>query len=342
MSLRDRINRQPVQQIPLRKIQIGERRRENRNVRTAIAGLKTSMEDIGLLHPIIIDENFLLATGCRRLAAAQKLGWTSIKTIQVALSQEELRTIELDENEQRQDLDAHEASMERLEEFKSFEQAHRENLERNQSVTEKALRAQQTQKKAASRAKQDSGIDRGTLSRDRKIVGIVKDYPFLKHWTQRTILDVFKALYELPSAEHAGAKRLIAGFNTDIDSTDSDSGKQKIMAYGARAAKNLERFSSMNRAWIYKLAANGKAKNSEEARQIALGIPPSSDPRIHYVTTALDELIECLQKNTQKDSTNATIRDCKNMLTTVVKQLEGTFDKMMREYMRKTPMEVRQ
>jgi ParB family chromosome partitioning protein len=43
-----------------------------------IDGLAASIEDIGLLHPVTVDEDGRLLAGARRLAACKRLGWTEI------------------------------------------------------------------------------------------------------------------------------------------------------------------------------------------------------------------------------------------------------------------------
>jgi ParB family chromosome partitioning protein len=43
-----------------------------------IDGLAESIEDIGLLHPITVDEQGWLLAGARRLAACKRLGWKDI------------------------------------------------------------------------------------------------------------------------------------------------------------------------------------------------------------------------------------------------------------------------
>jgi ParB family chromosome partitioning protein len=47
-----------------------------------IEGLAASIAEIGLLHPITVDENGLLLAGARRLAACKQLG---LETIEVRI-----------------------------------------------------------------------------------------------------------------------------------------------------------------------------------------------------------------------------------------------------------------
>ena len=60
---------------PISSIRIGERQRRDMG---DIDGLAESIEDIGLLHPITVDEQGRLLAGVRRLAACKRLGWKDI------------------------------------------------------------------------------------------------------------------------------------------------------------------------------------------------------------------------------------------------------------------------
>ena len=66
--------------------------------------LKASMERVGLLQPIIIDTQYNLLAGFRRLQAAHLLGWESIDAHMVEARDKETRLlIELEENITRKD-----------------------------------------------------------------------------------------------------------------------------------------------------------------------------------------------------------------------------------------------
>jgi hypothetical protein len=69
-SLRDRL--------PIDAIKVGERIRKDMG---DIAALAKSIEDIGLLQPIIVTPDGLLLCGERRLRAAKLLGWTEIPVV---------------------------------------------------------------------------------------------------------------------------------------------------------------------------------------------------------------------------------------------------------------------
>jgi ParB family chromosome partitioning protein len=56
-------------------IKVGKRHRRDPG---DIDALAASIADIGLLHPIIVNEQGLLLAGARRLAACKRLGWKKI------------------------------------------------------------------------------------------------------------------------------------------------------------------------------------------------------------------------------------------------------------------------
>jgi ParB family chromosome partitioning protein len=60
---------------PIAEIIVGDRHRKDLG---DIEGLAASIEDIGLLHPIIVDQDGQLLAGGRRLVACKLLGWSEI------------------------------------------------------------------------------------------------------------------------------------------------------------------------------------------------------------------------------------------------------------------------
>jgi ParB family chromosome partitioning protein len=61
--------------LPIARIKVGKRIRKDMG---DIAALAESIEDLGLLHPVIVTPDGLLLSGERRLRAAELLGWIEI------------------------------------------------------------------------------------------------------------------------------------------------------------------------------------------------------------------------------------------------------------------------
>ena len=90
-------------QLPILTIKVGVRFRKDLG---DIDALAKSIGEIGLLHPIVVNENNELIAGVRRLEACKKLGWTDIPVHIVNLA--EIRKGQIDENVVRKDFVASE------------------------------------------------------------------------------------------------------------------------------------------------------------------------------------------------------------------------------------------
>jgi ParB family chromosome partitioning protein len=88
--------------LPINEIRIGKRVRIDEG---DILTLMQSLKKFGQLNPIIVDSDYELIAGFRRLEAAKRLGWSTVKAIVVeGPTDAEKIEIELEENLQRKDL----------------------------------------------------------------------------------------------------------------------------------------------------------------------------------------------------------------------------------------------
>ena len=85
-------------------ITVGDRRRKDIG---DLSDMKRSISEVGLIEPIVIDENATLVCGYRRLLSCQELGWTEIDT--VIKDKENASQCEIDENVVRKDFTPSEA-----------------------------------------------------------------------------------------------------------------------------------------------------------------------------------------------------------------------------------------
>jgi N6-adenosine-specific RNA methylase IME4 len=90
--------------IPISKIKIGSRLRKDLG---DIKSLADSIQEVGLLHPIVIDSQYNLVAGLRRLEAAKKLGWKEIDCSMIDLDGYG-KYAEIHENTHRKDFTASE------------------------------------------------------------------------------------------------------------------------------------------------------------------------------------------------------------------------------------------
>lgn len=83
-------------------VKIGQRVRDEYGDMEALAD---SIKKHGLLHPIVVDSDYNLIAGCRRLLACERIGLTEIEAkVLEDISEKELRVLELEENIRRKDL----------------------------------------------------------------------------------------------------------------------------------------------------------------------------------------------------------------------------------------------
>lgn len=100
-----------IELFPLSEIRFSERQRKKSMEDLDISELATSIETVGLLHPITIEDDGTLIVGFRRTMACMSLEWERIPARRRwNLDPVQRKIIELDENLQRLDLDWFEKS----------------------------------------------------------------------------------------------------------------------------------------------------------------------------------------------------------------------------------------
>jgi ParB family transcriptional regulator, chromosome partitioning protein len=100
--------RETGMQLPIDSIRIKKRVRKDPGDLTPLAN---SLRKYGQLNPIVIDPDYELIAGFRRLAAAKRLGWGMIEAVIVETDSDVQKLeIELEENIQRRNLTSDEIS----------------------------------------------------------------------------------------------------------------------------------------------------------------------------------------------------------------------------------------
>ena len=117
--------------LPLDSIRIGDRFRHDIG---DISELAASIDDHGLLHPIVVTSDDMLIAGRRRLEACRALGWTEIPV--TVIDPFDIRKVEAEENQQRVDFTPSEA----VEVTRYFEDAERESARERQGTRTDKLR----------------------------------------------------------------------------------------------------------------------------------------------------------------------------------------------------------
>jgi len=92
-------------------------------------GLANSMDKIGQIHSILVDENWFIRVGTRRHIAASRLGWDQIDVVQRKdLSEDEWLIIEAHENIVRKNLDPVEEAVALSKSKEAYERLHPETV----------------------------------------------------------------------------------------------------------------------------------------------------------------------------------------------------------------------
>ncbi|MBN2736910.1 MAG: ParB N-terminal domain-containing protein [Spirochaetales bacterium] len=89
-------------QLPIESIRIRKRVRKDLG---DLGPLMDSLRNFGQLNPIVIDKNYELIAGHRRLESAKRIGWSTV-FVAIVETQDDITKleIELEENLQRRDL----------------------------------------------------------------------------------------------------------------------------------------------------------------------------------------------------------------------------------------------
>ena len=142
-----------------------------------LAGLAASMDELGLLHPIVVRPDGVLVAGERRLRAAKLLGWEKIRVTAVDL--EAVARGELAENEVRKDFTLSEAvAIKReveLSEKVAAKERQREGGRRGGQGSGKLPEA--SKGNAADKAARATGMARRTLEKAEAIVDAAEAEP---------------------------------------------------------------------------------------------------------------------------------------------------------------------
>ncbi|MCX7786943.1 MAG: ParB N-terminal domain-containing protein [Spirochaetes bacterium] len=106
-------------QVRIEEIKVRKRLRKSLG---DLSSLMDSMRKYGLLQPIVVDPEYTLIAGYRRLMAAKQLGWKTIPVVVVNRTEDiDQLEMEIEENIQRKDFTLDELSMgsDRLEKLRN-------------------------------------------------------------------------------------------------------------------------------------------------------------------------------------------------------------------------------
>ena len=79
--------------IDIERIKVDETSRIRQEIGD-LASLQQSIQQVGLINPILIDENYTLVAGFRRLSACKNLGWEEVEACIVEMGGDELKMLD--------------------------------------------------------------------------------------------------------------------------------------------------------------------------------------------------------------------------------------------------------
>lgn len=201
--------------VSISSITVGTRRRQDLG---DIDALAASIQQYGILHPIVIDDANRLVAGERRLRACELLGWPEIEVKQLGeLTDQELREIEIEENLRRKDLTDYERSRKVVELAETARTIVREQTALRATMTRNASPERGRPREAGSyRDIEDrTGIPQPTIRRAEHHVAAVERYPVLTMLPQGDALTVAKNLDRLPEDDREQMVEALA--KNDVD-----------------------------------------------------------------------------------------------------------------------------
>jgi ParB/RepB/Spo0J family partition protein len=266
--------------IPLDEIDVGERRRQDYG---DLGALAKGIQRVGLLEPIIVDRNgnnrYRLVAGERRLRAVAMLKWATIPAqLKEHLTDEQLRDIELEENENRKPLTEQERRRTFAASKRVVENARKAREILAQSAPEKSGKRGQPAKTDSTRAVAEAiGIERRGVERAEQHVTTAERFPFMqaKTWRQSDVLRVRERIEELPTEEREAAA-VVLGCAKLLDPEKA-----------VELVDNLTAKKPDERKVIYDLAQSDDPRKQSLALTEAAKLPPMPDPRIGILDNVL-------------------------------------------------------
>jgi hypothetical protein len=200
--------------VKIKDIKIGDRFRKDLG---DIEALANSIKDVGLLHPIVVNENNELVAGHRRIEAAKKLGWNEVPYTVVNISN--LIDGELAENIVRKDFSFSERQA-ILQEVENRRIGHRQKKGSNLQP----FQEQNKGKKSVNIVADYTGTSPRQLSKEKTIVQAINKKPQLKH--------IIDKLDRGEMSVNQASQIVEEDFSLLLSSEDTEAKREFIRLYG--------------------------------------------------------------------------------------------------------------
>lgn len=267
--------------IPVDQITIGPRLREDMG---DIQGLAESIKAHGLLHPIVVDEDWNLIAGQRRLEAVKLLGWAEIGATAIGdLTPKQKRLIELEENTKRKDLTPLERSKNITELAETAREVAKEETCAESTQVCRPARGPARQPGSYRDIEERTGIPQETIREAEKHVTTAEAYPFMQGdgWKRYHVLEAGETLEKIPEEDRPTITAIVSE-----------------PAVPPRKAIDLIRnYSGMKpaeRKEITRLYQSNDYRDRALAKSKVVQNPPPPDPRLLDVLQAERILRRCV------------------------------------------------
>lgn len=251
--------------LKIKDIKIGQRVRDEYGDMQALAD---SIREHGLLHPIVVDFDYNLIAGCRRLLACERIGKKEIEAkVLKDISEKELRVLELEENIRRKDLTELEKSKNLVElaEIKEQELKHQTIVLADSTKTNQGGRPPVSGVALQSIA-DDIGVPRKTLHDAKQHVKAVEEFPSLENLPKYQAIETARELRNV-SPEEQEKILDFAQRRSQLPEAQREKDPYSYMEECARLAQ------SYNKAMYAFLRINADEKEFKMIRDVLTGLP---------------------------------------------------------------------
>lgn len=187
--------------LKIKDIKIGQRVRDEYGDMQALAD---SIREHGLLHPIVVDSDYNLIAGCRRLLACERIGLKEIEAkVLEDITEKELRILELEENIRRKDLTELEKSKNLVELAEIKEQELKEKLSTDSVDKYKREAHRPINPVSIQNISKELGTPVQTLKDAKQHVKAVEEFPPLENLPKYQAIETAKELRKAPPEEQA-------------------------------------------------------------------------------------------------------------------------------------------
>lgn len=296
-----------ITRMKVSEITVGERRRSDMG---DIAGLATSIQEYGLLHPIIVDDDGVLIAGGRRLAAMVKLGFEDVPVRRwQTLGEDDRRIIELEENLQRKDLTAYERSRNLTELAEKAAKVDLEETRAESAQVSKGARGPAQEPGSLARVSERIDVPKKTIHDAQKHVAAAESFPILQkpEWKQYQAMEAAEVLKAIPEEDRTPLVALI----------DQPGIPPKDAIHVLRTVASKP---AAERKQIVTLAQSTDTRDRTLALTKAAALPPMPDPRYTPLMSVIETLRRCV-KNFPNDPESDEIRDLIRRVEALVKTI---------------------